>query len=162
MNDYIKFDGTVIDKNSIIKVSSTPSIITGISVFIIIMGLFFCFHFFVNNNESTNKYNSVGCQIDSTGNPISKSIYSNKKYDRNRLIGYNNCVKKTPPMLIFGIGFLFSITFSYIIGINVYNEELARKNPLIAADILERNIYNRKMNNYNNMNMNMNGTSIYF
>ena len=160
MNDYIKFDGTVIDKNSIIKVSSTTSIITGISVFIIIMGLVCCFHFFINNDESTNKYNSVGCQIDSTGNAITIPIYSNQQYNRNKIIGYKNCVKKTPPMLIFGIGFLFSITFAYIIGINVYNEELARKNPLIAADMLERNIYNRKMNNYNNMNMN--GTSIYF
>lgn len=121
-----------IGKESIVPVNILPSIVIGIIGFFILMYVLIA-HIepYITEMDKAKKYNSDGCEVDIDGNPIRTPIYSKG----GQITGYNECLRKSSPMLIYIFGTIFAIILSTAISSIIYRIQVSIYNPKAAAGI---------------------------
>jgi hypothetical protein len=125
-----------IAKDSINPVNVIPALIIGTIVFIILMYIVYNISVYINDSENDQTYNSKGCLVDINGINISTPIYSRVNGStESQIIGYDNCMTKTSPAVIYGFGMFFALGLAFLAGSGVYKAGFFLANPKLATGL---------------------------
>jgi uncharacterized membrane-anchored protein len=135
MSSGILTEASNIAKSSVVGVNPFPSIIAGITVFMLVMLVYIVFiDPALNVQENTLTYNSNGCALDSiTGKPISVPIYAD--YARQKVIGQNNCLTKSSSIFAHIGGLIAAVFIGAAAGRGIYKLQFYFYNPKLASGL---------------------------
>jgi hypothetical protein len=132
---------SAVANNSIVFVGFLLALVSGFLVFVIIMYLVFLIAKTNEDAESKLLYNNWGCRVDASGKVISQPLYSSAGTGIRKVVGYNNCVTKTPSLIIYGAGFFFAAALAFIAGDGVYKIGVHLSNRKLEMGLRAANLF---------------------